>query len=156
IIEALEARPKLTRLVNIAGDAMSGTQAQHLLTHSSMKDRTLDWKDQFLESQRKHKSATEIALMRKAAQIEGAALTSSFALIEPGVRESTVGSEMARVIASHGAVMANAFVYTTDISGEAEDNRLPIHSERILQEGDLFTVDLSGVYGGYFFDLARS
>ncbi|MBK0418901.1 aminopeptidase P family protein [Leucobacter sp. CSA1] len=156
VLDELGRRSGIGSLAVVAGDAMSGHHARILLGDPRFADREVVWDDGLVERLRLRKSEAEIALMRRAAAIAEEALEAGFARIAPGVPEAEVVAAMAEAVARNEAVLANAFVYTTPRGGEAEDNRLPVHSARSLQEGDVFTVDLSGVYAGYFFDLARS
>ncbi|MBC9936423.1 MULTISPECIES: Xaa-Pro peptidase family protein [unclassified Leucobacter] len=156
LLEQLDGRPELERIVVVAGDAMSGQHAHALLSDARFTSREVTWNNTLVEPLRMHKSAAEIALMRHAAKIAEEALEAGFALIAPGVNESAVVAKMAEVVARNEAVLANAFVYTAQLEGDDEDNRLPTHSSRPFSAGDLFTVDLSGTYAGYYFDLARS
>ena len=156
VLLALRARPGIGRLAVIAGDAMSGRHLRALEADASFASLEQVWDDSLLERLRRRKSPTEIALMRRAAEIAEEALVAGFAQVVPGAREADAIAAMAEVVTRNEAVLANAFVYTTSREGDAEDNRLPIHSARTFHEGDLFTVDLSGVFAGYFFDLARS
>lgn len=156
VLDQLEARPELERIVIVAGDAMSGLHAHALQSDERFSGRQITWNNTLVEPLRMHKSPAEIALMRRAAEIAEEALEAGFAKIAPGVSEAKVVAAMAEVVAKNEAVMANAFVYTAPFDGDDEDNRLPTHSVRPFAKGDLFTVDLSGTYAGYFFDLARS
>lgn len=156
VLAWLADRPELARLGIVAGDAMNGHQTRALLAGCAAAGRELVWDDLLVEAFRRRKSVAEIAIMRRAAEIAREALEAGFALIRPGARESDVVAAMAQVVSARQAVLANAFVYTISATGEMEDNRAPIHSERVFAAGDLFTVDLSGTFAGYFFDLARS
>ncbi len=156
LLEELGRRPEIESLVLVAGDAMSGHHARALLQDDRFAGLEIDWDDGVVERLRWRKSDAEIRLMRRAAEIAEEALEAGFAKIAPGAAEAEVIAAMAAAVTRNEAVLANAFVYTTSLDGEAEDNRLPIHSARRLCRGDVFTVDLSGVYAGYFFDLARS
>ncbi len=156
VLDGLRARPGISSLAIVAGDAMSGHHARRLLGDESFAQLAVTWEDRLVEELRLRKSPAEIALMRQAARIAGEALEAGFSQLAPGGSEAEAVAEMARVIARNEAVLANAFVFTSQRGGGAEDNRLPIHGSRPLEAGDLFTVDLSGVYAGYFFDIARS
>lgn len=155
VLTTLRERP-IEHLVVVAGNAMSGHHARRLIADETFSRVTVSWDDDLVESLRMHKSPAEISLMRQAARIAEEALEAGFAQLEPGATEAQAVAEMARVISLREAVLANAFVFTSRGDGTAEDHRLPIHGSRPLEPGDLFTVDLSGVYAGYFFDLARS
>lgn len=156
IAGALAARPVLRSLVLVATDAMSGKHALRLADEPAYAALTVSEDNAAVETLRVRKSAAEIALLRAAAAIAEEALEAGFARILPGAREADVVAAMAEVVTRREAALANAFVYTFQAAGDCEDNRLPIHSAREFAEGDLFTVDLSGSYAGYFFDLARS
>ncbi len=52
--------------------------------------------------------------------------------------------------------LRNAFVATFGEDTDGLPDGAPTWSQRVLRPGDLFTVDFSGAYRGYFFDLARS
>ncbi len=156
VLEALRRRPELKNIVIVAADAMSGNHARELLEDEHVGGLTLTWNETLLEEQRLHKSENEVQIMRRAARVAEAALEAGFAASSPGVREADVVGAMIQQVSSHEAAFANAFVYTTPLNGEGEDNRLPTHSARPLQAGDVFTIDITGTYAGYFFDVARS
>lgn len=156
VVTRISAIGGTPRVAVVSADAMNGPQARVLLASHQSGAFELEWCETLVEQIRRRKSSAEIALMRRAAEIAQEALEAGFSKITPGAREADAVAAMAEVVARNEAVLANAFVYTTSCEGMAEDNRLPIHSSREFREGDLFTVDLSGVYAGYFFDLARS
>lgn len=156
VVAALGERAGVRSLLLVATDAMSGKQARALAAEPAFGALAVADDNGIVEGLRLRKSAAEIALLREAASIAEEALEAGFAAIRPGAREADVVAAMAEVVSRREAVLANAFVYTFQSTGGSEDNRLPIHSGRVFAEGDLFTVDLSGTYAGYFFDLARS
>ncbi|UOQ61817.1 Xaa-Pro peptidase family protein [Leucobacter rhizosphaerae] len=156
VIAALRDRPQLTDVAILSGDAMSGQQARRLLADAHAAQLSLTWDEELIEELRLRKSPDEVALMRQAARVAEAALEAGFAATAPGVAESEVVAAMVHEVAAHEAAFANAFVYTTPLDGTAADNRQPTHGSRALEAGDLFTIDITGTYGGYFFDLARS
>lgn len=111
--------------------------------------------DDLVETVRSIKSETEIALLRRAGEIGNRALTAGAEFLVPGARETDAVAAMVAELTRNEAVMANAFVYT--FGAEAPGIPAPpTYSNRVLQVGDLFTVDLTGAYRGYFFDFARS
>ncbi|MFT4232185.1 MAG: M24 family metallopeptidase [Leucobacter sp.] len=156
VLDGLGERSGIRRLALVAGDAMSGHHVRKLLDDDRFARLEVEWDDALVEELRLRKSPAEIALMRRAAGIAGEALEAGFATLAPGATEADAVAAMAEVVARNEAVLANAFVFTTRADGGADDHRLPTHGSRPLEAGDLFTVDLSGVYAGYFFDLARS
>lgn len=156
LVGILSGMPEICSIGIVGGDAMSGNQARDLLASEMLSGRSLVWDDTLLEPLRLYKSEAEIALMRRAAEIAEEALEAGFAKVVPGFREADAIAAMAEAVTRNEAVLANAFVVTYDASGAAQDNRLPLHCDRVFQAGDLFTIDISGFFDGYLFDIARS
>ncbi len=103
------------------------------------------------------KSPAEIALMRQAGRILVAALEDVKKAIAPGVTTKTLDEVAARSIKSRGGYPAFLGYqgFPANICTSVNDEVVHgIPDERVLQEGDIVSVDLGVVYQGYYADAA--
>ncbi len=101
------------------------------------------------------KSSSEQALLRQAAEVAAAGLRPAVAAIRPGVTERQVCA-----VGTQAALAAGAdFVrYLRVHSGywSAWPSRWPQATDRILEAGDIVTLDIIGACQGYGFDVLRT
>lgn len=113
--------------------------------------------DEILEEMRMVKTPMEIGAIRRACEIGSEALNIIMKGVESGKTEAQILGPAMDYIVSNGGVLY--FVVTN--SGE---NSTPVHSVdfpgydavRILNDGELFKVDLILVYQGYICDFGRT
>lgn len=103
-----------------------------------------------LASLRGRKGADELALLEQAAQLNAEALAEVLPLMRPGVRECDIALELEFVLRRRGGE-EKAFDF---IVASGERGALPhgVASEKILQAGELVTVDFGTRRGGYHSD----
>ncbi len=111
------------------------------------------------------KSPTEIALMRKAGRIVALALQAVRERIAPGVTTAELDAIAEQVIRTHGA--EPVFKGVTQHQGQrpfpasitASINEELVHGipgPRVLQEGDIVSIDCGAIYNGFVGDAAFS
>lgn len=107
--------------------------------------------DEILEEQRRIKEPREVQLLDEAAKVGEKALRRAMQAIIPGKKEWEISADVTR----YGLELGAEYVVRTRVhSGEAAGSlRWPLFSHRVIQSGDLVTVDFIGWYRGYAFDL---
>ena len=107
-----------------------------------------------VEGLRTRKEATELAQMRKAAQLAGAVLEGVLGLLKPGVRELEIAAEIEYQMRRQGA-SGPAF---ETIVAFGERSALP-HARptgRKLKKNELVVLDLGAILGHYCSDISRT
>ncbi|MCI9057785.1 MAG: type I methionyl aminopeptidase [Oscillospiraceae bacterium] len=103
------------------------------------------------------KSSREIDLMRKAGKITAAARALAGSMVAPGVTTREIDREVRRFIRSHGAEPSflgyNGFPASVCISVNDEVIH-GIPGKRVLQEGDIVSVDVGAFKDGFHGDCA--
>jgi len=107
-----------------------------------------------VEQIRMVKDKEEIIKMKKAAQITTESLKEVFEIIEPGVRELEIASELAYTMRKKGA-QKEAFE-TIVVSGERSSLPHGKPSEKKINEGELITIDMGANYQNYNSDITRT
>jgi len=110
--------------------------------------------ENIIEQIRMIKDREEIIKMKKAAQITTESLKDVFEMIEPGVRELDIASELAYTMRKKGA-QKEAFE-TIVVSGERTSLPHGKPSEKKIAEGELITIDMGANYQNYNSDITRT
>ena len=103
------------------------------------------------------KSSREIALMRKAGKITAAARALARDMVRPGVTTREIDKAVYDLIIKHGAVPSFLNYGGFPASACISVNEEVIHGipgDRVLQEGDIVSLDLGACYQGYHGDCA--
>ena len=103
------------------------------------------------------KSAHEIDLMRRAGKITAAARAFAGEMVRPGVTTQEIDSEVEHFIRKQGAVPSFLHYNGYPASACVSVNDEIIHGipgKRVLQEGDIVSVDVGAYIGGYHGDCA--
>ncbi len=104
------------------------------------------------------KDSREIAIMREAGKISAGALERARAVIRPGVSTFAVDQAVREFIESHGATPSflhyNGFPASACISLNDEVIHGIPSKKRIIQDGDVVSVDVGAYYKGYHSDTA--
>lgn len=115
--------------------------------------------DEILRDLRAIKSAAEIAILTAAAEIGSRAIDAMLDAAVPGARYADIILAGLDVLIPAGAVLLNAFI-DSGVGGLPVESGKPRSATQDpatpLAEGQWFDIGLSGVYKGYYFDLARS
>ena len=106
-----------------------------------------------LDAMRLVKDATELATMRRAADISTAAHMRAMRFVAPGRFEYEVEAELLHEFRRRGCEYP---AYTSIVAGGA--NACVLHyvgNDQILRDGDLLLIDAGGELGGYASDITR-
>jgi Xaa-Pro aminopeptidase len=103
-----------------------------------------------LSEPRLHKDKDELKLLRRAVEIAESALQNSLSLLQPGTRESDLAAEIEYQIRLGGGERA-AFPL---IVASGPRSALPhgVASDRLINHGDIVTIDFGACYKGYHSD----
>jgi Xaa-Pro aminopeptidase len=107
-----------------------------------------------LDEMRLRKDAAELALMRRAAAISGAAHRRAMRATRPGMREFEIEAELIHEFRRQGA---QAPAYSPIVAGGA--NACVLHyvgNDAVLHSGDLLLIDAGCELGGYASDITRT
>ena len=105
------------------------------------------------------KSAHEIELMRRAGKITAAARALAGEMVKPGVTTQEIDSEVERFIRKQGAVPSFLHYNGYPASACISVNDEIIHGipgKRVLQDGDIVSVDVGAYIGGFHGDCAAT
>jgi len=106
------------------------------------------------------KSSHEIDLMRRAGKITAAARALAGEMVRPGVTTQEIDSAVEHFIRSQGAVPSflnyNGFPASACISVNDEVIHGIPSKKRVLQEGDIVSLDVGAVIGGFHGDCAAT
>ena len=100
------------------------------------------------------KDETEITKIKKACQIITETLKEVMEIIEPGLRELDIATELAYTMRKKGA-LGEAFESIV-VSGERSSLPHGKPSEKIIREGELITIDTGANYQKYNSDMTRT
>lgn len=103
---------------------------------------------------REIKDAGELAVMEKAAAIGDAAFSHVLQIIKPGMTENEVKNELEHKMEQLGA-SATSFE-TIVASGVRSAMPHGTASEKIIEDGDIVTMDFGCIYEGYCSDMTRT
>ena len=140
---------------NNAVDRLGFEASQSYKFISDLKEKGADsWHwlplDKELQGLRLHKSEEEIRLLSRAAEINSVALQDVEDRIRPGVTEQEIALALEIAIRKAGAE-EKSFDYIV-ASGERGAMPHGVASDRVLQEGELVTIDFGGRLSGYYSD----
>lgn len=124
-------------------------KVQEKIPGVTIEDRTL-----LLAEMRAVKSATEIALMKRAAQATAAGYRAAFAALRPGVGERDVQRAMERAYIDAGA---EDTAYESIVGSGLNGTVLHYNANNgVCGAGDLLVIDSGARYGGYACDVTRT
>lgn len=155
ITDALDERGLSGRKVGLAGSGALNAEAyQRLVARIASTD--LRPADSLVYRLRAIKSPAEQELMRKAARFGTGIVEDVMERVRAGATEADLAAIAAERVSLAGGQVANSFGSATPWR-PVPGGRMPPFSEgRRLAEADLYSLDLSGVLGDYFFDVCRS
>jgi Xaa-Pro aminopeptidase len=115
--------------------------------------------DAILTNLRKIKSPAEIAMLRHASFVGSRMIDTMMAAVEPGVSHGEIVAAGMQTLLPAGGILYNSFM----ASGKGGENRKMVRngfptwgSQEKIEKGDWFRAGISGIVGGYIFDLSRS
>ncbi|MGY3814989.1 aminopeptidase P family protein [Globicatella sulfidifaciens] len=107
-----------------------------------------------LETIRSVKSEDEIKIIKEACEITDQAFEHILTFIKPGVTEIEVANELERFLKSKGA---SAMSFDTIVaSGLRSAMPHGVASDKVIEEGDVVTLDFGCYYHGYSSDMTRT
>ena len=106
-----------------------------------------------VRSVRRYKSPREMSYIREAQRIADIGMAAAGETIRPGATELEVYGEMINAMARAGGEVAA--IPCPVVSGPRASTVHGLAGRRVIQNGDLVNVDLSGVYNRYHANLAR-
>jgi Xaa-Pro aminopeptidase len=128
----------------------------HELVSAAVPHATLVACDEVIEEAMRPKSTAEQALIRATGQAADATMAAMLAASTPGANERSIARAGFTAAIEQGSL---PFLVALGI-GPAEDryapSTLPSWSTRELAIGDLWHLDLGGMFGGYLYDFART
>jgi Xaa-Pro aminopeptidase len=135
-------------------EAQQMTVATHLRLATEADGVLLEPFGQIIEELRTVKDAEEISLLARACQISSRALEELLPEIGPGLTERQVATAVERRMVDLGA---EALAFDT-IVASGPNGAFPHHraGERVLERGDLVTIDFGARVGGYHADMTRT
>lgn len=107
-----------------------------------------------VEKLRMVKSADEIEILKQAAKIADDAFAHICTFIKPGVTELEVSNELEMFMRKQGA--ASSSFDTIVASGERGALPHGVASDKVIQAGELVTLDFGALYNGYISDITRT
>lgn len=141
--------------IGIAGEDIIAAFLMRLIRDALPKVK-FEYADHIIEGLRQIKSANEIELMRKTAELSDKALKAAVDAVKPGVKERDIGAVAAATMLREGA---ERVLFNDVQSGPNSESVIawPMAGDRVIQEDDVVMIDLGGQDdNGYFFDVART
>ena len=155
-----EAVHTLKELLNKAGVRQLGFDQNHLVygeyqrLQEALNPIRLVPTAEWVERLRYVKDPEEIRLIRKAVAIADQAFEHVLNILRPGIRECDVAAEIEYKMRRLGA--SGPAFDTIVASGPRSALPHGVASERVLQAGDMITLDFGARYQGYCSDLTRT
>lgn len=147
------------RLVEMVGGGRLAVESEHISLQRF--ERLTDLlgaepvaTEAFLSSFRLIKTDEEIACLREAARITDEAFEKAVAVLEPGVREIEVALELERHMRLAGSDGPGFHIIVA--SGTRSAMPHGVASTKVVESGDLVTLDFGAVFHGYHADMTRA
>jgi len=101
------------------------------------------------------KDESEISLVRKSCEIASKAFNDVYPEIKPGISEADIAAELAYKMRLYGAerLAKGHFVVASGKRGQRPHG---VFSNKVIENGDLVTIDFGAVYKGYYSDITRT
>lgn len=108
----------------------------------------------FVENLRLSKEEGELAIMRRAIAVADEAMEAVFGMLRPGLTEQEVADELLHQIKTRGASGPSFdFIVASGARGALPHG---VASEKVLQAGEMITIDMGAIVDGYCSDLTRT
>ncbi|UTR14475.1 Xaa-Pro peptidase family protein [Salipaludibacillus sp. LMS25] len=126
----------------------------HYDTYKTIVDGELVPVNQLVENLRLFKSDEEIAIIQKAVDIADAAFSHIQPYLRPGVKEIDIANELEFFMRKSGAVSSSFDI----IVASGPRSALPhgVASDKVIEKGELVTLDFGAYYKGYCSDITRT
>lgn len=100
------------------------------------------------------KSAAEVEVIRRAAQIADQAVAAGWDALKPGVTERQIAAAIGAAMLADGADAPNFLAVKSGLGPHSAGNKYA--ADRVVQSGDIVMVDVGCFYRGYTSDMIRS
>ncbi|MBP0725767.1 aminopeptidase P family protein [Bacillus sp. RG28] len=131
--------------------------AMTLNTFSALKEYTnaqLVPLENIVEKVREIKDQSELETMRTAARIADTAFDNILNVIKPGITEREVRNELEVYMRKQGASSSSFNIIVA--SGQRAALPHGVASEKVIEHGDMVTLDFGAMYNGYCSDITRT
>ncbi len=145
---------KNEKLESIAIEEDYTTYEQYLKYTEKLPDIDIKSLDKNLLKIRSIKEEDEISKIRNAAQITDKAYSYILNEIKPGIKERDVANALEFFMKNEGAAKVSFDIIVA--SGVRSSLPHGIASEKVIEKGDMITLDFGCVYEGYCSDMTRS
>ncbi len=158
-LEVLITQDWQSEVVRRTGNGMLAIEAEHMTVavkdqlDASLGEPTIAVQDVFRDM-RMRKADFEVDLLRQAAGITDRAFEHILTFMKPGIRELDVALELGRFMRDAGAEGDSFDIIVA--GGERSAMPHGVASDRVLQSGDLVTMDFGANYRGYHADMTRA
>ena len=143
-----------SKTANLACEADFITHKQFQTMEKNLENINLQPVNDFVEALRLVKDDSEINSINQAVKLADDAFNNILSFIKPGISEKEVALELEFHMRRAGAEKA-AFTFIV-ASGTRSSLPHGVASEKIIQSGDLVTMDFGAVYQGYHSDITRT
>ena len=107
-----------------------------------------------VEKLRMVKTEDELAILKKAAKIADDAFTHICTFIRPGVTELEVSNELEFSMRKQGATSSSfSIIVASGLRGALPHG---VATDKVIESGDLVTLDFGALYEGYISDITRT
>lgn len=150
---------EIANQIAINGIKRLGFEQEHV-TYSSFKEYEKTLKTELvpvsgiIEKLRLIKTDAEIKILKEAAEIADAAFTHILSFIRPGISELDVSNELEFFMRASGATSSS--FDTIVASGYRSALPHGVASDKVIEKGDLVTMDYGAYYNGYISDITRT
>ncbi|PTM58510.1 M24 family metallopeptidase [Desmospora activa] len=141
-------------LSSLAFEESHLTFQQHRQLKEALVGVELQPTSHVVEKLRQFKSEDELVLMRQAAAIADSAFAEILKVMRPGVAERDIELRLEFLLRERGATSSS--FDTIVASGPRSALPHGVASERVMQKGDLVTLDFGALYQGYCSDITRT
>lgn len=107
-----------------------------------------------VETIRSQKNDSELKKMQIAAEIADATFAKILTFIRPGITEIAVANEMERIMREAGAKCSSFDIIVA--SGKRSSFPHGVASTKMIETGDMITIDFGANYNGYMSDMTRT
>lgn len=140
------------------GLAADGSLAMGLYLRLTAATPNVTWvpADRLLLEARRIKSPAEMDVIRRAVSVGDAMMAAMLETVRPGVTEAGIYLAGLKIALELGLAPYDALMASGPRPAALAPSSLPAWSQRALSPGDLWRVDLYGIWHGYLFDFSRT
>lgn len=153
IEDEITSLTKKTNIKRLGFEEQSITYAQYVLYEEKFSVHLIPVRD-IVETIRATKTEEEITILKKAAKIADDAFVHIQNYIKPGVKEIDIANELEFFMRRQGAISSSFDI----IVASGPRSALPhgVASDKVIENGELVTLDYGALYKGYCSDITRT